>query len=364
MLVNNILYPKIYFRNIFLETLRSILIILISLTCIAIINQVNLVIGSGIKSPELYRDIIKLCLYMTPYFMSIIIPFSIFIGIMMTLYKYQKDKIFISLQNIGLSQKKIHRPFYVLVLFFIFIHYYLYIFIAPHSYDEFKKIQVMLQQKHISSLIEANVIQTYAPGLTIYVHKKSTDELFEGVLISDSRDKNILKTFSASKGKVFMTPENIGFELYDGIYQEIHKNNVTLLTFEKYSLSIQNSVVSSKIVIDSNIMSFNELMSSKDTIARILLHQKILWPLYSMIFAILSLKLHWLFYYENYHRGQGTKSMFIIVGIGMLLAIQNFILQNFSLKHIDIGIVMMYLNSILLLQIALQMLKFIKKHKI
>ena len=70
---------------------------------------------------------------------------------------------------------------------------------VPIYYESFKRIQNELQQKHITSFIEPGVIRNFSSNLAIYVNKRKNDNLFEGIFISNTQEKNVIRTFSAKK---------------------------------------------------------------------------------------------------------------------------------------------------------------------
>lgn len=358
---------KIYFRDIFLSLNKNFIFTLFGITSVALINQINLITSSGIRFNHLYLDIAQMCLQMVPYIFSILIPFCVFVSTMMLLYQYRKENRIIFLQNLALSPTDIYKPFYCFVSIILIIHYVLSIVFVPIYYESFKRIQNELQQKHITSFIEPGVIRNFSSNLAIYVNKRKNDNLFEGIFISNTQEKNVIRTFSAKEGRIYFMNSEMNFELYDGFYQEIRNARLTFMSFQSYSIEINNHTHNIIKQVDPNSMSIIEMISFNDTkndiftTVKSLLHQKIIWPLYSIVFLILSLKFEWEFFYRSYIRTLNSKALWITIGVGIIFTAVNFFSQNLSIKFGYIGIVFMYLAPISLLQIAFRMLKSFSK---
>ena len=132
---------KIYFKDIFMSLTKNVLFVVTILVLFGLINQVNLIMSSGIKSAHLHLQISKICLYLTPYLISIVLPFSSLIAITLLINKYRKEKKIIAFQNLGIGPKDIEKPLYLAGIIIVIINYWLYFLISPHFYQQFKYIQ-------------------------------------------------------------------------------------------------------------------------------------------------------------------------------------------------------------------------------
>ena len=363
-------YFPIYFKDISLSLGKYFVIAFLGLTIIALIIHINAILIVGVKSTELYIDILKLFLYAIPYVVFYITPFAFFIALIYLLYQYRKDNYILSLQMLGLSTTQIYRGFYATTFLVIIFHYSVCICILPESYKEFKTLQCELKQKHLTKFVENGIINTGIQGLAIYVDKTKGHDVFDGIFISDTRVKDITRVFFSKEGSIKLHGSEIAVVLHDGSYHQIEHQHSSFLYFDSYALVVQSSLNITKKSLDPYEMSILEMLNfnNEDDIdffkkVKISLHQRFVWPIYSMIFAILCLRLEWCLYYVNYVRGKDSKGIGIMIQLGLLLSSLNFIMKNLSMKVLEIGTVFTYLNPILMLQMIFWMIALIQKTK-
>lgn len=360
-----------YFSDISFSLTKLFIFSCLGLLVVGLFMQMSIVVTLAIKSPNLYFDLLKLCLYLIPYSLSVIIPFAFFIATLWLLYRYRRENYLLSLQNLGLTPRKIYKPFYTIAVLVSIAHYFTYIALAPAFYAKFKTLQFELKQKHLGSLIEVGTIKSYFPEVTIYVDKTKGINTFEGIFISDNRSKDVKRVFSAKEGSINLTGSEITLLLHNGSYCNIDNKNNSILSFDSYSLSFKSddsATIPRKI--DTHEMTVSEMLSFTKGLDEVFfnkvkttMHQKIVWPLYSMFLAVLCLKLEWLFYYKSYRRGSTSRGIMIIIVAALFLSFMNFLIQKISLKFLQFGTVLAYLNATFLLQMICLMVKFTRKTK-
>jgi hypothetical protein len=82
-------------------------------------------------------------------------------------------------------------------------------------------MQLSLKQKHLTDFVETGTIRTEIPGVAIYVNGKQGSDLFEGIFISDTRDKRVTRVFSAKEGRINSNGSELALSLRDGSYNKI-----------------------------------------------------------------------------------------------------------------------------------------------
>lgn len=358
---------KIYSRDIFLSLSLYFLVTVSGLILIAIINQINLISSLGVRSTDLYIKISKMCLYMVPHLIYFISPIAVLISTLTLLHKFRKENKIIALQSFGINPKEISRFFYIFGCVVLLIIYLISFFVTPITYSRFKSAQFDIRQQNISDMIETGVIKSYVPGLTIYIDSRDKNGTLKGIFISDMRMNGDEQTFSAQSGLLVVSQDKINLQLQNGTYY--NKKQSIFLEFSTYSLlldTIQSKIEDSKI-IDPNSLSLEELLRFDDTShqnfnkIKVTLQQKIIWPLYSLLFLFICLRFEWRFYLRDYSRSASANHTIITVLICTLATIANFILQSISFKHLLIGITMSYLVPMILLQILTRVVQFNQK---
>lgn len=318
---------KIYFIDILLLFSKNILLSVIGLTLLGVINQVNLIMSMGTKSSDLHIKILKMCFYLAPYLISMILPFSILISMILLITKFYKENKIIALQNLCLGPSEIKQPLYLTSILFLLIHYWLYFAISPGLYRQFKDIQFEISKQSIANLIEPNILKTYGAGITIYIESKDVQNNLTGIFIFDTRDRNIVKSFLSQSGK--LTEQ--GIELINGTYNEISPRGSAFLEFKKYLLTL-NLPQTVTLLNDPYSMSpvelFNASYVENNIKAGMVLHQKIVWPLYSLLFIIICFNVEWYLTYKSYSRKDRKVWLAIIVCI--MISLCHFLIKNFT----------------------------------
>lgn len=362
----------IYLKDIFLTTTRYFLFSFSILVLISTIIQLGVILSFGIKSIELYFDVLMLSLYSVPFLIFIVTPFAFLIAVLFLLHRYRVESHITSLCSLGLDRKRIHIGFFLVGLAVVIFHYVVCIIILPSSYENFRSMQLSLKQKHLTEFVETGTIRTEIPGVAIYVNDKKGADMFEGIFISDTRDKMITRVFAAKEGRIISDGSELGLHLKSGSYNQIENGKSSFINFDSYTLSVKlNSDIKIDRIKDVNEMSLIEMYkfndkSSQNTFNRvkITLHQRIIWPLYTIFFVFICLQLDWYFYYRDYCRGRHSKGITIIVGVSLTFASINFLIRNLSIRFFDIGIFMNYFVPTFLLQMMLWMIKSEKTKQI
>ena len=334
---------KIYFIDIMSLLSRNIFLSVVGLALLGIINPINIIMSIGMKSTNLHLKVLKICLYFAPYLISMVLPFSVLIGTILLITKFYKENKIIALQNLSLGPTDLKTPLYLVGIIVMLINYWLYFFISPGSYKQFKDIQVEIGKQSISDLVEPNILKSYGRGITIYVQSKDAQNNLSGIFISDTRDNNAIKSFVSKSGKITLQ----GIELINGTYYEISPKGIVFLEFKEYllTLSLPQSV---KLSIDPYSMSISELFNASyvehNPKAAAVLHQKIVWPLYSLLFICICFNLEWHFSYKSYSR-TGSKIWFSVV-VCIMISASHFLVKNLSIKVLNLGSVLIYILPI------------------
>jgi lipopolysaccharide export system permease protein len=363
---------SIYSKDIFLTAARYFLFSFAVLLIISIIIQLGVFLSFGIKSIELYFDILMLCIYSIPYLIFIITPFAFLISMLFLLHRYRVEGHIISLGSFGLDLKAIHRVFFCIGIFVVIFHYLVSTMVVPTAYKSFRTMQLSLKQKHLTDFVETGTIRTEIPGVAIYVNGKQGSDLFKGIFISDTRDKRVTRIFSAKEGRINSNGSELALSLRDGSYNQIEDGKNTFIKFKSYNLSVAlNADIKIDRIKDVNEMSLIEMYEFKGDSSdnnfkkiKIALHQRVIWPLYTLLFILICLRLDWYFYYMEYARGKTSKGIPMIVCTCLCFATVNFIIRNISMRFFEVGIWMNYLIPTLLLQMMLWMIKSGKTKKI
>ncbi len=355
-----------YFRSIFVSLCKTVFVTTSLLVILVWVTQINTIIGLGANTSGLYLDILSTCLYLVPYIVFTTLPIGVFTSVMTLIYKYRKTMLVLALQNCGISPAKISFPFYCMALIAISFHYIIDFYVVPYSYHEFRSMQLVLKQNYMTNLIENGKMINSIHGFTIYVDEKIDDHNFRGIFISDNRKKTSDRIFTAKTAQLVQEDNEIMLTLYNGIYiQNGVDDAVNTLKFDSYSLTItlDHSMSNTSRRKEANEMTLSEMMQI-DSISnanydriRASMHQRIVWPLFSLPLTWICLYVEWLYYYSEYRKNNTMKPFIITILVALIVICSNFILKSISVKLGTLGIVLTYFNAIFLLPIIVWVLK-------
>lgn len=318
---------QIYFKYIITSLIKPFLITLFTLTVIILSTQsiklLNIVINSGVD----FSYFFKLLSYIIPQIWFIILSLSLFIGLLYTSY-FLKEEI-LSMHSLGINRTMIAKPIIYVAIFVIAFHYYISLVLMPLSYLKFKETQFVLQNSFIITFIEEKRFINKIPGLSIYVNSKA-ENMLKNIVIDDTRN-NIKKiTISALSGELLNNSNNntLTIKLKNGLYQEhnIQTGIKQFMHFKEYIFKIDLfSSISLNKSFDVYELSLKELVSkfhSREIATSnsffVVLHHKIMWPFYTILFIILilcfSLRMQ--------------QNIFITGLMGFILSVVNFVLPN------------------------------------
>lgn len=364
---------KIYFSYLARSLLTFFLTILFIIVLIVWLTQslkfIELITGKGIS----FNDFLMVTGLLIPPMIYAVLPVAFFISIIALFSHLNNDKELVVLKTSGLSDFQIAKPVIFISLFVMVAHFLVSFYLLPKSYREFKELQEHFKNKLVTFLLEEGVFNTQSNNLTVYIEEKINDTYFKGIFIYNSENKEKPITIMADTGHIIKTNEGPKFILFNGTHQELNvkNNNVSLITFDKYEFGLkQYYAIPENRIYDSNEMYIGELWEQyqsldSDKINKsyfVNLHQRIIWPVYSVVLSIVGSSFMLLGGYKR--KNQWVKNASVAI-TGAVFIVLSLISNNLAMGHHSF-VWAMYLNVILCLLIGGLAFnsKYIKKFKL
>ena len=125
-------------KYIFMEILKGCFLIFFIFISISWILQFTRLISlTNLIQADLFT-IFYLSLYLIPNLITVIMPFVIIFGLIITFIRLHKDKELISLYSLGLSLKSIKTPLFYFSTAVVFILIILNFYLSPKIYKDYK----------------------------------------------------------------------------------------------------------------------------------------------------------------------------------------------------------------------------------
>lgn len=329
-----------YKKYIFKAILPTFLILSVVLTSLVWITQtLRLVhfIDKGIG----FQSFIKIITLLIPSLLFMILPIITVISIIVVYNRLQEERQIIIFQSAGLSNFHLAMPALYLTILITIFSAYISAYLMPYSYNKLKEETSSFQKGYVTSIIDARTFNQVSATSTIYIDRKHSDGLMEGVIFFDNKIPRNRIIFFAKQGKIITTPDNSKFELIDGIRHSYDKNGkLTKLYFDTLSVSITNDTSEEKsrnktsfeLYLDEMLWPDSNLSIEKQNRLITDGHIRIIWPLFNFAFGFLALSI---FLKQPYNRKSHIKQ-YILTFVPILIASYfHFTLQKIAYKDLN-----------------------------
>ncbi len=301
-------------------------------------------------SEDMFLCFLRMSIYILPYLWYLIIPIAVLITITSVLNQMSNHKEILIMHSLGINKFNVILPFLYGVTLITLTHYFLSFYLMSTAYHHFRDLQIEAKKQYGLSLLQENTFATQVPGITIYIGKKNHNQLKQ-IFIDDHRNPQKQITIFAEKGII---QQNVSYEdliisLESGSYQEFNiKQEINpILTFAHYHLRLPiYSEGNLGRKIDIHEQPTIQMLYSANAKDKAYGHQRLIWPLYSLVFTFLTL---YFFIVSNKSiRKKYVYSIFICI----LLTAISFLLQGLAIKSSNI-IILMYFIPIFCLLIVI-----------
>lgn len=166
----------------------------------------ELIINKGVPA----LDILELFAYLLPTFLSVIVPLSFLLGILLAFGRFSADSEYIALKASGISLYSMIRPVALLAFLFALLTGAITLIIEPASKTAFRNKVFEIASRSINVSVKPGVFNDEFPGIVLYT--QGLDErlgIMQDVFISDERNAGTPTTITAKEGLFINDPENL-----------------------------------------------------------------------------------------------------------------------------------------------------------
>lgn len=339
---------KHYIRYILAHIAWPTLLITASLTSIIWLTRalryIDFIVNRGLS----IGDFMYITILLVPSLLMMLLPISLFIAILFAYNKLTADSELVVLNSAGLSRAQLALPAVLFSSFIMAIVFLISLEVLPAANRNFQDMKVFIQNNYASILLQEEVFNNPADGLTVFVRNRDDSGNLAGILVHDSRSGTQL-TLMAETGQLVNTPEGPRFYLQGGLRQEMRRNKISWLRFDEYTLDIAlytGGSTSRRLGADE--MGIRKLFSIANDEANPLYnakqraemiaegHKRLSWPLYSVGVSVLALAI----FLNGQHQRRGKwkrialASAVIASSLALSVISTNLVQKNFALAPI------------------------------
>ena len=344
-------------RYVFWQLLVGMIFVTTGLTCVIWLTQslrfIEMIINRGISAGLfLYLTMLQL-----PSFLSVILPFALFIAIAFVYVKMISDRELVVMRAAGLNQISLAKPALVLTLVVMVISYALNMFLIPKSYKLFRELQWDIRYNYSHVLLREGAFNSLNKNTTVYIRERTNDGELLGIMVHDARNEKKPVTLMAERGAMVEADNKARVVMFNGNRQEIDKSTqqMSVLYFDRYvfDLDTSKSQVGNRHrearerEIGELFNAPNDSSISKRDVGKFVVeaHKRILSPFYALAFALLTLAC--LITGSITRRSQSRR---IVLAVGMIIFIQMFMLglENVSARNLALVPSMYFFTSVVI----------------
>lgn len=357
---------RLHNRYIFDTVIKKFFIILALLIAIIwfskTISFVKYITENGIETSKF----LSLFLLILPSFLIYLIPISLFIAITISINKFINHNEIAVLRNSYLSDFKISTPIIKIAFYMTFFSLIISFFLAPYSNKRLSTERENLKNNYSNISFNQSVFE-HMKDLTIYINKKDSNAIFHGILLNDSRNKNIDLTITSNTGYLIIDKDSLILSMQDGTIQRFNKesNEVSILKFDEYAFNLREEEKIDQSyrwrIREMNIFELispaihSQLPNRDIFVAEI--HKRISISLVNIILSIIPISI---LMTSEFSRRGNIKSILLCI----LLSILSLIIIIALIKSSEKNLILCYINYILISSITLFGLLAIKKSRI
>lgn len=234
---------KIIHRYILKEIAFPFFMILFILTFVLLMGKIlqlmDLMVNKGIR----IFDIALMIIYLMPSFLLFTIPISLFVAIMMGLGRLSSDNELIVMKASGISLYEISKPIILATVVTFFLTAVTSYFLVPEGNYATKLLLFSVARQKASAGIKEKVFNDDFKGILLYADKiPVSGDYMEGVLISDTRDKEEPSTIIATRAYLVANPNEmtVTLRMENGATHSVDRGlkNYRKMDFTRYDIKL------------------------------------------------------------------------------------------------------------------------------
>ncbi len=330
-------------KYIFFQIIRSCLLIFFIFVSIAWLLQLTRLFTVTYLIQIDIFSIIYLSIFLIPNLLSIIIPFILIFGILLSFIKMNKDKEIIAMYSMGMKLDPIRYSLILFTTLITIIYILLNFYFSPKIYEIYKNKEFELRNTlNFNKIISSNFLKINENTTVDFV---KNDNKFEDIFINYNEEKNNI--IYSKRGIIKNIDNTFIFQLTNGFKLSINQHNeIEKLEFKNYIFTIDNiKTVSNNI--DRNTLTIFDDINNKDFL-------NISFKLFDILLAIIIILIFYKNNIVNINFSLKNNLLFIIISIFLIIVNQFFKASNTN---------MLFYSSILTILIILSLISIYLKSK-
>ncbi len=226
-------------REILLPFFFSLAVMIFVLLLGNLFKIAEMVVAAGVR----LSDVLVLILCMVPYSLTMAIPTSFFLGLMVGLGRLGSDGEVTAMKSLGFSPVGLLPPVLVLAVVCTLICLVLELWLSPYGMRRTEEIALDILKEKTVLALRPRAISMEIPGMAVYVNDIDRDSgRFQGIVIFDQRQGETGYVVTAAAGRVLPDRRsgNLVFLLENGTIhgRDRQRRGYQLTDFKEYKINL------------------------------------------------------------------------------------------------------------------------------
>jgi len=212
-------------------------------------------------------DMLKLFLYLTPFFLMLILPVACMIAMFLTFQRMSADRELMALRTLGVSLVQIIPAPVIFLLICSGMSVLISFYGIAWGMDNFQQTMLHLAKTKAQLSLRPGIFNQDFPGLTIFTNQVDRSSgVMHDVFVRDSSSTGSEVSIVAPRGRVLTDNQRgrILFSLHDGRIYRQDEDRIGLLSFSTYNLILNLGSMFEEMDVDRDkpkYMSWSELQA-------------------------------------------------------------------------------------------------------
>jgi lipopolysaccharide export system permease protein len=229
-------------RYIFRQLVGSFLLILVTLTTIIWLSSALAKLSLLTTKGQSVFMLLKITSLALPALMAIIAPMALLVACLYTLDRLNGDSEIIVMSASGARIWKFASPCIILASILCVVILFFNLIVTPTSLRTLRSFITQVQTDLVSQVLQPGRFTAAEDELTFHIRDRSLNGELYGLIVHDSRSKDLAMTYLANRGQIVSNDDGSYLVMKDGHIhrKELSKkdNEVQIVAFEQYIFDI------------------------------------------------------------------------------------------------------------------------------
>lgn len=214
--------------------LFATVVLCMAIVLVQSIRFIDLIVNRGLP----LSDFGYLALLITPRFLAVVLPISLFGAILFTYNRMIVGSELIVLRSAGMSTMRLAVPGIVVGVAFTLACYVLTLFFVPYSAQHMRSYLTNARSELSAVLIKEGKFTVINDQVTVYVKERDNNGDLLGVMIHNKLEDGTSQTVLADRGAIVEEDGGVRLFLSNGSQQSQIDEEVHVLAFDDYTFEL------------------------------------------------------------------------------------------------------------------------------